>query len=164
MKRAATALPAAMIVVFAACSRGARPPEQLDTRNDLCASCRMPVSDPHLAGQIVAPGEEPRFFDDLACLRERLARQPRLPHGAALYVADHRTGAWVPADRALYTLCPAVSTPMSSHLLAHADAASRDGDPATQGGTTVTMGEALGPSVSPGGGKGPAPATGGNAS
>jgi copper chaperone NosL len=80
-------------------------------------------------------------------------------------VADHRTRAWVAADRALYTRCPAVSTPMGSHLIAHADAASRDRDAVTRGGTAVTIGEALGPSVSPDGPKEntPAPATGGKA-
>jgi copper chaperone NosL len=86
----------------------------------------MAVSDAGFAAQIAAPGEEPRFFDDLGCLRDHLRTRPRLPPGAVAFVADHRTRAWVRASRAVFTRRESVETPMSSHLLAHADAASRD--------------------------------------
>ena len=136
-------LAAAATLAVAACRRGAPAPAALDTRNDTCASCRMPVSDRRLASQIVAAGEEPRFFDDLGCLREHLGGRPPGPK-QAIYVADHLSGAWVPANRAVYTRCPALSTPMGSGLIAHADASSRDRDPAARGGVPVTMSEALG--------------------
>jgi copper chaperone NosL len=103
----------------------------------------MPVSDARLASQIVAPGEEPRFFDDLGCLADTIARGGPLPKGTVLYVADHRTGRWVRAGEAVFTRCPAVETPMGSHVIAHADAASRDGDPAARGGTPVPFGDTL---------------------
>ena len=153
MRRPAMALLSVAILTVAACARGKPAPASLDPRNDLCASCRMPVSDRRLSAQLVESGEEPKFFDDLGCLRNHLSG--RAPSSrAAIYVADHRTGAWVPAEAAVYTRCPSVSTPMGSHLLAHTDASSRDRDPAARGGEPVTMREALGPS---------APARGGNA-
>ena len=127
---------AALLAVLA-CSRGPLGPAPLDTRNEACAHCRMAVSSQRFAGQIVAPGEEPRFFDDLACLAAYLRAHP-LPRGALAYVADHRTGEWVPADRAQYSRA-SIDTPMGSHLIAHASAASRDLDPAARGAVPAAL-------------------------
>ena len=135
-------LPAIALLLAAACAAGPLRPDALDTRNDVCASCRMPVSDASLAAQLVARGEETRFFDDIGCARDFLSFHPR-PAVSALFVADHRTRAWVPAEKAVYTRAR-IETPMGSRLIAHADAASRDSDPAAAGGETVPAALALG--------------------
>jgi copper chaperone NosL len=132
-----------------ACSRGAPGPAPLDPRVETCARCRMAVSDPRFAAQLVAPAEVPRFFDDVGCLRDFLRDEGRLPRGAVAFVADHRTRAWIRADLAVYTLVPALETPMSSHLVAHADAASRAVDPEARGGRALTPAEVFGPSGPP---------------
>jgi copper chaperone NosL len=145
----------AMITLAAlavACSSGPPAPAELDTRNESCAHCRMAVSDQRFAAQVGAPGELPRFFDDVGCLASWLKDQPTLPKGAVAWVADHRTRAWVVAAEAVYTRVPGLETPMGSHLVAHADAASRDGDEDTRGGTPVTLSELFGPKGPPAGG------------
>ena len=130
-----------------ACSRQPPAPAALDTRTESCARCRMMVSDARFAAQLAAPSEEPRFFDDLGCLRDWLRDAGGPPRGAVAYVADHRTRRWVPAAAAVYVRAPAVETPMGSHLLAYADAASRDADPAARGGSPVAAAEVLGPAA-----------------
>jgi copper chaperone NosL len=110
----------------------------------------MVVSDARFAAQLVAPSEEPRFFDDIGCLHDHLGTPEGKPTGAVAYVADHRTRAWVPAGRAVYTRVPGLATPMGSHLVAHADPASRDADPDARGGTPVTATEVFGPAGPPG--------------
>ncbi len=148
--RAAGAVGAALgAVVILACSRGTPGPAPLDTRVEACARCRMAVSDARFAAQLVAPSEEPRFFDDVGCLRDFLRDARNPPRGATAFVADHRTRAWVPAAVAVYTLAPSIDTPMASHLLAHADDASRDADPAARAGRRLTAGEVFGPSALP---------------
>ena len=77
------------------------------------------------------------FFDELGCLRDYLGGHAT-PADAVVYVADHRTGEWVTARTAVFTKT-ATSTPMGSGLLAHADAASRDADPAAAGGSAVVV-------------------------
>lgn len=119
---------AALLLALAAACAGAPAPAPLDTRNDACASCRMIVSDPRFAAQIGAPGEEPVLFDDLGCLRTYLASGRALPKGARVWVADHRTKAWVPAADAVFTESK-TSAPMGSRLMAHADEASLASDP-----------------------------------
>ena len=127
--------------LLAACSSGSPAPAVLDPKNDACGWCRMAISDPRSAGQIVAPAEEPKFFDDIGCLAHYVAGTKPLPPGAVVYVADHRTKAWVNADVAVFTAVPSLATPMESHLIAHADAASRDADPDAKGGTPRTAAE-----------------------
>ncbi len=142
---------AALLLAALACSRGPARPAALDTRHESCAYCRMAVSDAHFAAQLVAPGEEPRFFDDIGCLREWLRREPRSPSGAAAFVADHRTAQWVLARAAVYTRNDALETPMGSHLLAHVDAASRDADPAAAGRRPLAPSDVFGAPLPPGG-------------
>lgn len=132
------------LALFLGCSTGPAPPQPLDTRNDACSSCRMAVSDPGFAAQIVAPVEETRFFDDLRCLRDYLAQGRDLPPGAAAYVADHRTRAWVRASQAVFVRAPALATPMGSHWAAYADEASLRADPDAEGSSPVPAAEILG--------------------
>jgi copper chaperone NosL len=109
----------------------------------------MPVSDASLAAQLVAPGEEPKFFDDLECLRDFLARSPASA-GSIAYVADHRTKAWTRASAAVYTRSK-LDTPMGSHWIAHAGEASRRADPAAAGGTPLAAREIFGAAGPPDG-------------
>jgi copper chaperone NosL len=139
---------AAALLALAACSRGPPGPAPLDTRTEACAHCRMAVSDARFAAQLVAPREEPRFFDDVGCLRDDL-RERRAPSGAVAYVADHRTKAWVRASAATYARVPGLSTPMGSHLVAHADAASRSADADAAAGTPLSAAEVFGPAGPP---------------
>ena len=130
--------PVLVLTLLAGCSVAAPTPRPIDPRNDACRYCRMLVSDPRVAAQIVAPGEEPIVFDDLGCLRDFLAAAS-LPDAAVVYVADHRAGDWVLADVAVYTKSASVGTGMGSGLIAHRDAASREADPTAAGGARVPI-------------------------
>jgi copper chaperone NosL len=127
----------ALAILLPACGPAVPGPAALDTHNDACSECRMTVSNPRFASQLVAPGEEPRFFDDLGCLAAYLRDHERMPPGAVAYVADHQSREWVPPSAAVFTLVPGLETPMGSHVVAHASASSRDADPASQRGTPV---------------------------
>ena len=140
-------------VIFAALLAAActRLPDPVDvSASDACTFCRMAVSDTHFAAEIVARGEEPRFFDDIGCLAGWL-KDARAPEEAIAFVADHRTAPRVRAGAAVYTKASRLSTPMGSSIIAHADAASRDRDPAATGGQVLTVAEIFGAGPLPGG-------------
>ncbi len=144
--------PLLLSLALASCD-GESAPEALVKGRDMCASCRMPVSDLRFAAQITAPGELPRFFDEPGCLGD-FVRTGQLKERAAIaWVADHRTGAWVRADRAIFTRVPNLATPMNHKLVAHERAASRDADPDARGGRAVELQEIFGPQGPPTGGK-----------
>lgn len=132
-----------LLASLLACADRSAQPQQPVMGNDACSSCRMVISDVGFAAQIVAPGEEPRFFDDLGCLRDYLAVSP-LPGHAIIYVADHRTHAWIEASRAVFVSAPAAETPMGSHLAAYADEDSRKADAKTGESTLVPAIQVLG--------------------
>lgn len=128
----------------AACAGGPPSPATLDQGHENCSYCRMVVSNPRFAGQIVDRGGEPLFFDDLGCLRDYIHLGRSVPDGAVVYVADHRTGAWVPGSRAVFTSVPDLSTPMGGGIIAHADRTSRDSDAVARGGTSVPSSAVIG--------------------
>ena len=129
-------------LLTAACGGSGRmQPVAIDPGRDACSHCRMAIVSTTTAAQVVAPGEEPRLFDDLGCLRDFVASSPGGPD-AIVFVADHRTGAWIEARHAVFTKT-SLQTPMGSGLVAHADGASRDQDPVSRGGDPVSIGSIL---------------------
>ena len=131
------------IALLSACAGSPLAPVDIDPLNDACRQCRMLVSNPRTAAEIVAPGEEPLIFDDLDCFRNFIAATP-LSDVARVYVVDHRTGEWIPAHIAVYTKSTHRGTAMGSGLIAHWDVASRDADPAAAGGSAVPLAAILG--------------------
>jgi hypothetical protein len=109
----------------------------------------MVVVDQRFASQIVQRGEEPRFFDDLACLENYLDAHP-LPADAAVYVSDHRTLAWVSASDAVFSYVDRLSAPMGGHIVAHETEASRAADRDAAGGRRVPRSDVI-PGRDPGG-------------
>lgn len=126
------------VLLTTRCAGGAAEPVAIELGRDACSHCRMAILSTRTAGQIVAPGEEARLFDDLGCLRAFVAATPP-PADARVFVADHRTGQWVDARQAVFT-SSSLATPMGSGLVAHADAASRAQDSVANGGTLIPAG------------------------
>jgi hypothetical protein len=126
-----------LVGLLGGCASAPPAPVAIDTAADVCAHCRMTIVSTATAAQVVAPGEEPVLFDDLGCLRDEVARTGLAP-GAAVFVADHRTGEWVDGRTAVFTLT-SLDTPMGSGLVAHATGASRDLDAAASRGTAVPV-------------------------
>lgn len=149
--RGLVALVLAAAALAASCGGGAPPPAKLDTSRDACGYCRMMVSDARMAMQIVAPLEEPRFFDDFGCLASFLKIAPLKPD-TEVYVTDHRTGEWIRADHAVYSRVATFSAPMGSHVIAHASEASRRADPEAADGVAMVAADVF-PGGVPGGGR-----------
>ena len=142
------ALAAVALAVLASCASGDPRPADVQA-GTTCAQCRMTVVDRKLAAQLVAPGEEPRVFDDLGCLAAYVVAHP-LPDGTSMFVADHATGAWVAAGDAVYSRDPAIATPMNSHLVAHRDEASRAADAAVHPVARLVATDVFGPAAARG--------------
>jgi copper chaperone NosL len=138
------------VLAAAACGSNTPAPAALDTGHDACAYCRMIVSDRRFASQIVAPLEEPKFFDDLGCLGNYLSGAGKLSAHTVVYVTDHSTRQWVRADEAVFTRVDTLSAPMGSHVVAHASVEARAADPAARGGTPMSLQEVF-PTGMPGG-------------
>ncbi len=103
----------AALVLLAACSADVQPAQPDPSAQ--CAGCRMTVSDRRFATQLVAPGEEPRFFDDIGCMRKYVTKHRDVQWTG--FVSDYRTKAWIRVGEASYWKCDSIETPMSSHIV-----------------------------------------------
>lgn len=108
-----------------------------------CAYCRMTIGDTHFGGEVVAPGEEPRQYDDIGCLANDLRKRPPAAD-ARVFVADYATGALVPGATAVYSRVETIETPMMSHVVAHADEGGRARDARVHAGVKQVVGDVFG--------------------
>ena len=87
---------------------------------DMCALCRMAVSDHRFASELIEHDGTVHKFDDLGCLTRFRERDTALAV-AAVFLKDFESGAWIP--EAAGTIVEAdISTPMGSGRVAFASA------------------------------------------
>lgn len=147
--RSRVALACAASLVAVACAGAGMAPATLDVRHDTCSHCRMAVSSQAFAAQIIAPGEEPRFFDDVGCLRAYLEQGATPAPRSVAFVASYRTHEWVPAREAVYLKDDTIETPMGFHYVAFASESERAAA-ASRGGSRLGPDDVFGPHL-PGG-------------
>lgn len=111
------ALVAAALLCLCACGASSPRPEAVWAGQDACAQCRMTILTVKTAAQIVTPGAEPLFFDDLRCLNDYRARTA-VTAEAVVFVVDHATGEWIDERDAVISRAHE-QTPMSSGLIAN---------------------------------------------
>lgn len=100
---------AVWLLAASGCGSGALEPQPLPLDHAECASCRMMISSLDHAAQAVAPGEEPRFYDDRGCLAKDVAS---LPPDARLFVQLDAGAGWIEAGAAFFAFATNAKTPM----------------------------------------------------
>lgn len=83
---------------------------------DECANCRMSVSDPAFASEMISQESEVFKFDDLACL-EQFRKKRNDVQIAAIFVKDYETKAWLRYEKSRILLT-GIETPMGSGRIA----------------------------------------------
>ena len=93
---------------------------------DMCAHCRMAVSDHRFACEIVTGAGDALKFDDIGCLDAFLKAPPPSAAGGAVFYKDYETRRGVPAAGASI-ITTGIMTPMGSGkvVLASRGAAAR---------------------------------------
>ena len=86
---------------------------------DMCAHCRMAVTDQRFACEIITGDREAFKFDDIACMEAFRNDHPATVVAAA-FVKDFDSKTWISLDRAR-VMQTGVSTPMGSGRVAFAD-------------------------------------------
>ncbi len=122
MSRRSTKIPwlALLALLAIACSRAPESgPVAIHWDRDVCARCKMVISDRHYAAEIryTPPGKSSRvaLFDDIGCAVQWLKDKPwRNDPKTEIWVADHRSGEWLDARKARYVRVP--NTPMEYGL------------------------------------------------
>ncbi|HSG27191.1 MAG TPA: nitrous oxide reductase accessory protein NosL [Candidatus Krumholzibacterium sp.] len=111
----ALSVAAVVSALLVSCGPRGQEPEELYPE-DICSLCRMAVSDPRFAAEIVSAEGEVFKFDDIGCL-ESFQEQDRDLPGAAVFVKDFESALWLPIGEATI-VSTEMSTPMGSGKLA----------------------------------------------
>lgn len=88
---------------------------------DMCSQCRMAISEPAFASEIITTGGEVFKFDDLGCMATFKEKSGALKI-AATFVKDYETKNWLPYEHSTIILT-SLQTPMGSGKAAFADSA-----------------------------------------
>lgn len=102
-------------VTLAGCASSEVRPVEL-YEEDACAMCRMAVSDPAFASEIITLDGDVLKFDDLRCL-ENYRREHATLRIRAIFVKDYETRAWLPYEQSVI-IRTSIATPMGSGTIA----------------------------------------------
>jgi copper chaperone NosL len=88
-------------ILVSACTAGRESPRDPSWNHDLCSHCRMAISEPRFAAQLIGPGGRVRYYDDLGCALADQDEHPELKAGV-LYVHPEGGNLWEPAEKGSY--------------------------------------------------------------
>ena len=126
-----------VIILFAAlalvaCTAGEVKPVDIEA-SDMCANCKMAISEKQFAAEMITTNDEVLKFDDIKCLMKYRAGHADKVAGSTSFVVDHASGKWIRADKAYFVRSATVKTPMSGNVLAFSDKAKADAEAAASG-------------------------------
>ena len=105
-------------LVLVGCTQGPRP---VIRGTDVCAQCRMTITDMQFASQLVTARGKQHPFDSIECLAWYLDQHPA-EEGATLWVTDYASPeTFIEAHGAVYVHGPDVMSPMAANLAAFSD-------------------------------------------
>jgi copper chaperone NosL len=105
---------------------------------DICAHCKMAISNRAFAGEIVKEDGETLKFDDLGCLRAAMKNE-EVPRGAHLFVRAMEKEEWLKAEDATLVKSSMIQTPMGSGMIAFADRKNAENFVKQHGGEIVSL-------------------------
>lgn len=126
-------------MLLAACGQpDLRPVDLLP--EDMCAHCRMAISEKRFAAEFITRDGEAFKFDDIACMANAVKANANRESIAAFFVMDYETRQWLPGESAHYVRSPDFKTPMGGGIVAFKDKVKAE----QQGGQALSFAEILG--------------------
>jgi len=134
---------AVLTAIGAACGVGPEGPPHIEVDRTPCAHCGMLISEPLYAAAYRSPRSEPRVFDDIGCLVDAAAREPRAD-ALRFWFHDAATAVWIDGTDAVFVSSAMLRTPMGGGLVAFRDpAAAREAATRQQGRVLTSLQELL---------------------
>jgi copper chaperone NosL len=88
---------------------------------DMCAFCRMAISERRYAAEFLNQDGDAFKFDDIGCLVSYLKAKQSRSDVAAYFVVDYEARQWINAEQAYFVRSEEFKTPMSGRLVAFSD-------------------------------------------
>ena len=126
--------------LLAACGPAELRPVEL-VPEDMCAHCRMAVSEKRYAAQLITEDGEALKFDDLVCLANHLRGRGDQGAVAGRFAVDFDSREWVKAEEAYYVRAAAFKTPMGGGVVAFKERAKAEAAAAAHQGRLLRFAE-----------------------
>ena len=111
-----------LALMIAGCQKGETEPAAI-APEDICAYCKMAISEKRYAAQFVDRDGQPFKFDDIGCMINFANEKQNRDEIAAYFVMDFDERQWVKAEHAYYVSSTELKTPMEGHAAAFKDEA-----------------------------------------
>ena len=108
------------LLPFASCGKTELKPVEI-AAEDMCAFCKMAISEKQYAAEFLNRDGDASKFDDIGCLASYLKAKQSRGDVAAYFVVDYDTRQWVKAEQAYFVKSEEFKTPMSGRLVAFKD-------------------------------------------
>jgi copper chaperone NosL len=110
-------LVAASSVLITACSEKVLVPVEIEP-SDMCAFCKMAISEKRYAAEFIDKQGEACKFDDFGCLRNYAHSKQMSQSDAAWFAIDFQTKQWLNAEHASIVQSTQFKTPMNGRMVA----------------------------------------------
>jgi copper chaperone NosL len=133
-----------ILIALAACRNGAIEPVDI-AAEDMCAQCKMAISEKRFAAEFIDRDGQPFKFDDIACMAGYIKQRGGREKISVYFVSDFDSRQWVKAEAAYYVRSPEIKTPMSGGVVAFKDEAESREAVATYRGEPLSFNDLFGP-------------------
>lgn len=130
----------AMILVLANCQSATLEPVAIEA-HDMCAFCRMSISEKRFAAELIDRDGEVAKFDDISCMANFRKQRKDVGSISATWVMDFERREWLKGEDAFYVRSPEIRTPMSGGIVAFNDESSAQAAAAKYQGTMLRFAE-----------------------
>lgn len=128
------------LVGFASCQNQTIEPVAIEA-NDMCAFCRMSISEKRYAAELIDQDGEVSKFDDIGCMTNFRKQRVNDALIRATFVMDFERREWLKAEDAFYVRSPEFKTPMSGGIAAFKDESTAQATAAKYHGTMLRFTE-----------------------
>lgn len=108
-----------LLLNFTGCKTSMPEPVALE-REDMCAYCKMAISEKQYAAEFIDQDAQAFKFDDIGCMLN-FVQSKKIANVAAYYVMDFDERQWLKAEDAYYVRSSELDTPMGGGLIAFKD-------------------------------------------
>ena len=129
-----TLIVAGMLSLAACAEKG---PQEITIGKDQCDNCKMTITEPKYATQLLTEKGRIYKFDDIACLRDYEVTNSENTGNATVYVADFPSGKFVENSTATFIKGGEIKSPMGGNTQAYSDKAAAE-KAASELGATLT--------------------------
>lgn len=115
---------ASSMMFLAACAETG--PQDIAVGKDQCDNCKMTISEPKYATQLITEKGRLYKFDDISCLTDYETSNTESTTNAKTYVADFPSGKFIERSTATFIKGGAIKSPMGGNTQAFQDKAAAE--------------------------------------